>query len=151
MMSNSQTFLTRAIRQEGARLDQGVDELEDGELVLILALDTDDEEERGVPSVYYLVPAILEEGALGLCPREALADHLRLQRASLTHGLPLVVLGQPCLPLLVHHKHEAERHATGPVRSSGARAKASQERAPPTTERAGGQPKIKPKIATIAQ
>ena len=49
------------------RLDERMDELEDRELVLIVALDAHNEEERRVPSVYDLVSAKFVKGALGEC------------------------------------------------------------------------------------
>ena len=50
---------------------------------------------------------------LGLCARQALAYHLRLQRAPLLHLIELVVLREARLPLLIDHEHEAHHGSLG--------------------------------------
>eukprot|EP01052_Picozoa_sp_SAG31_P009490 SAG31_NODE_499_length_14841_cov_7.930471_5_plen_130_part_00 len=94
-------------------LDEGVDELQDGQLVLVVR--ADDEEERGVPSVHDALlvvrPGELEEGALVVLPREALPHDLRLLRSALLHCAALhaiEVVREPRLPVLVHHQEELD-------------------------------------------
>eukprot|EP00968_Pinguiococcus_pyrenoidosus_P009327 scaffold731_cov261-Pinguiococcus_pyrenoidosus.AAC.73 len=95
--------LAHGLEELVQRLHEAVDELQDAELVLVLAIrHAHDEEQRRVSSKDDFVAAKLEEGALELVPRQATANHLRLQRRSLGDWKPLIVRSQARLSLLVH-------------------------------------------------
>ena len=75
---------------------------------------------------------------LGLCARQALAYHLRLQRAPLLHLIELVVLREARLPLLIDHEHEA--HHGVPRRADPTRARLVETPAAVRAGAAGARP-----------
>ena len=58
-------------------LHERVDELQDGQLVLVVSVHGHDKEKRGVSAVDNFIAAILDERALELCARQASSDDLR--------------------------------------------------------------------------
>ena len=75
-------------------------------------VDADHEEEARVAPVHDAVRAVLEEAALAVGAREALAHDLALERAPLVGAARLAreVLGEPRLALLVDQQQELDRH-----------------------------------------
>ena len=74
----------------------------------LIAVDSDDEEQRCVSPVDAFVVSIFEEAALRLVASQTLANDLALQRRLLGDRQVLVVLSETSLTLLVHlHTHEA--------------------------------------------
>lgn len=88
------------------RFHQVVDELQVSHLVLLLQVETHDEIQAGIAAVNHFVPAILDEGTKRLISRQTLTHQLPLQRRPLLYSHFVVVLGQSCLALLVHHQQE---------------------------------------------
>ena len=84
-----------------------MNELEHGELIDVgLYIEANNEVETRVPAIYNFELAVLNEGTLVFRPRQALADELALKCDALLHRKTIIVLGQACLALLVHHQHE---------------------------------------------
>ena len=89
------------------RLDQVVNEFEHGQLIhLGLHVAANDEVEGCVAPIGDLELAMLDEGALVLSPRKALAYEFAFEGDALLHSEAIIVLGEAGLPLLVHHQHE---------------------------------------------
>jgi hypothetical protein len=79
----------------------------------LLRAHADHEEQAGVAPVDDLVLPVIEERALLVGPRQALAHNLALQRALLVRAQPLAeVLGQAGLPLLVDQDQERYHRAS---------------------------------------
>lgn len=81
----------------------------------LIAVYSNDEEQRRVSSVDALKVSVLEEAALLLVPRQTLADDLALQRRLLGDRQILVVLRQTSLTLLVHLTTKQEATAAAAV------------------------------------
>lgn len=79
----------------------------------LIAIDSYDEEQRRVSSIDAFVISILEERALRLVARQALADDFTFQRTLLGDRQPLVVLSQTSLTLLVHLRGSEQSTAEG--------------------------------------
>ena len=90
-------------------LHDAVYELVYRELVLVL-VHPDDEEQGGVPPVYDLHPPMLDDRALLIAPRQALAHPLPLHLPPLGFWHDLIVVREPGLALLVDQQHEPHSH-----------------------------------------